>query len=70
MKDLFAGISLDGSVVSIDDDSNRRVYGQDLNGEDILLYGRAEMNAVVAPFVNALEHYSPRPEITFLLPAW
>src|SRR5262245_18600237 len=36
-KGLFAGISLDGSVVGIDDSANRKVYGEDVTGEQILL---------------------------------
>ena len=36
-KGLFAGISLDGSVVSIDDDANRKVYETDVTDEQILL---------------------------------
>jgi lipid-binding SYLF domain-containing protein len=58
-KGLFAGISLDGSVVTIDDSANRKVFGKDLNGEDILLYGRAESNDVVMPFMKALDQHSP-----------
>jgi lipid-binding SYLF domain-containing protein len=58
-KGLFAGIALDGSVVSIDDSANRRVYGKDWTAEDILLSGKAKINSDVAPFVQALEKYSP-----------
>jgi len=58
-KGLFAGVSLDGSVVTIDDSGNRKVYGDDLDGEDILLRGRAKSNDVVEPFEDALNRYSP-----------
>jgi lipid-binding SYLF domain-containing protein len=58
-KGLFAGISLDGSVVTIDDSANRAVYGRDLTAQDIMLNGKAHINDVVAPFVRALDKYSP-----------
>jgi lipid-binding SYLF domain-containing protein len=58
-KGLFAGISLDGSVISIDDDSNRKVYGKDVTEDQILLGDRVELNPTVAPFVNTLREVSP-----------
>jgi lipid-binding SYLF domain-containing protein len=58
-KGLFAGIALDGSVVSIDDSANRKVYGKDFTPQDILLDGKAPINSDVAPFVHALDKYSP-----------
>jgi lipid-binding SYLF domain-containing protein len=61
-KGLFAGIALDGAVVSIDDSSNRDVYGKELTAEDILYNGKARTNDIVMPFVNALAKYSPAPK--------
>ena len=58
-KGLFAGISLDGSVVSIDDDANRRVYRKDVTGEQILLAKDVQTNATVDPFIKTLEKVSP-----------
>src|SRR5262249_39742881 len=46
-KGLFAGVSLDGSVVSIDDSANRKVYGKDLTAQDILIHGKAPINSYV-----------------------
>lgn len=57
-KGLFAGIALDGSVVSINDSANARVYGKEFTAEDIL-YGKARMNDVVAPFVRELDKDAP-----------
>src|SRR5438552_2243015 len=37
-KGLFAGISLNGSVVSIDESANRAVYGKEISAEDILYH--------------------------------
>jgi lipid-binding SYLF domain-containing protein len=58
-KGLFAGISLDGAVVSIDDSDNAKAYGKELSAQDILYGGKAPMNAVVAPFVHTLDKYAP-----------
>jgi len=58
-KGLFAGVSLDGSVVSIDDDANRRVYGKDVTGEQILLDNGVRTNGTVKTFMQTLEKVSP-----------
>jgi lipid-binding SYLF domain-containing protein len=58
-KGLFAGISLDGSVISIDDSANGKIYGKNLTGEQILLGKAVETNAAVEPFVAALQKFSP-----------
>jgi lipid-binding SYLF domain-containing protein len=58
-KGLFAGVSLDGSVVSIDDDANRRVYGKDVTGEQILLDKGVRTNGTVKTFMQTLERVSP-----------
>src|SRR5262245_59099025 len=58
-KGLFAGISLDGSVVSIDGDANWKVYGKELTGEQILLGQGVRTNATVDPFMKTLEKVSP-----------
>jgi lipid-binding SYLF domain-containing protein len=58
-KGLFAGISLDGSVIAIDDTANRRVYGKDATGEQILLDNRVKPNATVQPLLTTLQMVSP-----------
>ena len=58
-KGLFAGISLDGSVISVDDSANRKVYGKEVTGEQILLGKEVRTNPSVAPFVAALQKFSP-----------
>jgi lipid-binding SYLF domain-containing protein len=58
-KGLFAGISLDGSVVSIDNDANRKIYGKSVSGEQILLGKSVRPNASVEPFMAALQKVSP-----------
>jgi lipid-binding SYLF domain-containing protein len=63
-KGLFAGVSLQGAVVTIDDSANKKVYGKEVTGHDILEGNAVHVNAAVAPFVNALEKYTPAPRRT------
>jgi lipid-binding SYLF domain-containing protein len=58
-KGLFAGISLDGSALTINDSANKAVYGKEVSAQDILLNGAVRQNAVVTPFTSALEKYAP-----------
>jgi lipid-binding SYLF domain-containing protein len=58
-KGLFAGVSLEGAALTVDDSANRKVYGKNLDGKAILISGKVASNSVVAPFVNALQKYSP-----------
>jgi len=53
-KGVFAGISLDGSTITIDDTSNQRVYGKHISGDEILIDRMVENNEVVDPFLQAL----------------
>lgn len=63
-KGLFAGVSLGGAVVTIDDDDNRDVYGKGVDAHDILVLGTAPVNDAVRPFVDALEQYTPSQRIS------
>ena len=58
-KGLFAGVSLDGAAIMVDDTANHRVYGKYITGDQILLDQRVETNSAVAPFLNALEKNAP-----------
>lgn len=58
-KGLFAGVSLDGSAITIDDTANHRVYGKYINGDEILMDRRVASNEVVAPFLDALDKHIP-----------
>jgi lipid-binding SYLF domain-containing protein len=58
-RGAFAGISLDGAVITVDSTANHRVYGKDISGTEILVQRRVEPNDVVAPFLNALQKSSP-----------
>ena len=56
-KGLFAGIALDGAVLSVDDSANQTVYGVDFDRREIL-ESRA-MPEIVKPFVDAIRRYTP-----------
>lgn len=58
-KGAFAGIALNGAVLSIDDHADRRAYGERLTGQDILLMGKVQPNDNVEPFVAALQKDIP-----------
>lgn len=58
-KGLFAGVSLDGSVIRIDDSANSTIYGKNVTGEQILLGNAVRTNSAVEPFEAALKKYSP-----------
>jgi lipid-binding SYLF domain-containing protein len=57
-KGAFAGVSLDGSVISIDDSANKKVYGKGLSAEDILLRNRVRINNTVRPFIAAVQKHA------------
>jgi len=59
-KGLFAGVALDGAVLSIDDSANHKVYGIGVTGTNILIDNKAKANPVVAPFVTSLTKNAPR----------
>jgi len=58
-KGLFAGIALDGSVISIDDDSNEKIYGKKLSAEEILFGKTMATQSDVKEFISYLEKISP-----------
>jgi len=59
-KGLFAGVSLDGAAITIDDSANKDAYGKAVTGQDILVAHNVKSNPTVAPFLAAVEKYSPR----------
>jgi len=67
-KGLFAGISLDGSVIGIDKDANSRVYGKEVSAEEILFGKTVAANPRVWDFVRTLQEVSP-PHVHDVKPA-
>lgn len=54
---LFAGISLEGAVLKLDDDANRAVYGRKLSGKDVL-ESRFKRTEASNNLYVALNHHS------------
>ncbi len=58
-KGLFAGIALKGSVITIDDSANHKVYGSGVSGREILMGNTVAPTSVVQPFLEALQTFDP-----------
>lgn len=58
-KGLFAGISLEGAALTMDDSANEKVYGRAVTAQEVLLEGGVSMNATVQPFIGALKGHVP-----------
>lgn len=58
---VFAGISLDGTVVSKDGSEDRKLYGESVSNHQILL-GTVKAPAGAQPLVAELDRYSPGPK--------
>lgn len=62
-KGLFAGIALDGAILQLDGDANKKVYGKESVAADAAkAYVGGTAIGVVQPFIRALEKYAPRQE--------
>lgn len=57
---LFAGVSLEGSTLRQDSDSNKNLYGRKLSATDILLNGKAAVPEAGKALVGALQKASPK----------
>ncbi len=63
-KGVFAGVSLEGAVITIDDSANEKIYGKGITGTE-LLKGEpsgqvsAQAKAIVRPFVQAVRTHTP-----------
>jgi lipid-binding SYLF domain-containing protein len=64
-KGLFAGVALDGAVISLDDDANKSVYGTKFTvaGTSAAKPSASELG-VVGPFIRALQKYVSGAAIT------
>jgi lipid-binding SYLF domain-containing protein len=62
-KGLFAGVALDGAVLYIDNDMNRKVYGDSVDSRQILS-GKVAANSTVQPFMRELETAVPKKRIS------
>lgn len=59
-RGLFAGVALDGSVISIDNKSNQRVYGRGVTPRRIFENGVRDVPNGIVDFRDRLEEYSSK----------
>ncbi len=54
-KGIFAGVALNGAVLSIDNSANQEAYNGNFTGRDILLDGKVAPNRSTRPFAEELD---------------
>src|ERR1700735_2493388 len=59
-RGLFAGISLEGSTLRPDNDSNERIYGQKLPSKEIALHGAVPVPPAARTLTATLNQHSPK----------
>lgn len=59
-RGLFAGVALDGSVLSIDNDSNQLIFGEGVTPRRIFEGGVSNVPDVIVEFRDRLEEYTAR----------
>ncbi len=59
-RGLFAGMALDGAVMTQDNNSNSLYYGKSLTSKDILLGNAVEVQPSTKDLASALDEYSSR----------
>ncbi len=59
-RGLFAGVSLNGTVVRPNEEANRRLYGKAVTAKEVLEEGALKAPEDAQPFIAALEKYAPR----------
>src|SRR5882762_10885700 len=58
-RGAFAGVSLEGSTLRPDNDANRRLYGRDINAEQIITESRVQAPPEARPLIEVLQKASP-----------
>jgi len=59
-RGLFAGISLTGSTLRVDDNANQKLYGRDISGTAIALQGKVAPPPSAKTLLGALNKASPK----------
>jgi len=57
-KGLFAGVSLEGAMMDVDNDANRALYGKEIGAQEIVK-GSEPIVSAAKPLVNLLDKTSP-----------
>jgi SH3 domain-containing YSC84-like protein 1 len=59
-RGAFAGVSLEGSTLRPDNDANKKLYGKEINAEDIVLKGGTKPPPSAALLLKTLNTKSPK----------
>jgi lipid-binding SYLF domain-containing protein len=59
-RGLFAGISLEGSTLRADNDSNERIYGKRMDAKEIVLHGAVPIPPSAKMLISTLNQHSPK----------
>lgn len=59
-RGLFAGVALDGSVISIDHDANQDIYGRNVTPRRVFAGGVSNVPGPIVEFRDRLEEYTAR----------
>ena len=54
---LFAGVALDGSVVTPDKDANKDLYGEKTSGAEILMDSKLSVPAAADPAMDSIRRH-------------
>jgi len=57
-RGLFAGIALNGAVLSPDKDANKALYGREIQAEELLIKGGAAIPSAASKFIGALSKFA------------
>ena len=58
-KGLFAGASIDGAALTIDDSANHATYGDTVTGHDVLIEQSVDESTVTQVFLSAVREMTP-----------
>src|SRR5246127_5363422 len=58
-RGVFAGVSLEGSTVHPDDDANRRLYGRDINAEQVIKESKVEAPPEARQLIAVMQKATP-----------
>jgi lipid-binding SYLF domain-containing protein len=61
-RGLFAGISLEGSTLRSDGSTNHKLYGRELNAQEIVRQGKVGVPAAGHELISPLDQKSPKNE--------
>jgi SH3 domain-containing YSC84-like protein 1 len=58
-RGVFAGVSLEGSTIRPDNEANRRLYGRDVNAEQIITESKVEAPPAAHDLIGVLQKTTP-----------